>query len=214
MGVNYIRVAADVRDPVAMRQAAEQTVERFGRLDSAICSVGAARAAPLAEMTPAHFQQMLDINLNGAFHSAQAALPALRETRGSIVFVSAVGAHSQTPMTAAYGAAKAALEHLTRSAAAEWGPEVRVNCVSLGLILTEGSRKVVFRGSQDLVDAASRTIAVGRLGAPQDVAWAVHYLITPAAGFVSGAVLTLDGGEVQGPMQRLSGALARKSGED
>jgi NAD(P)-dependent dehydrogenase (short-subunit alcohol dehydrogenase family) len=85
---------------------------------------------------------------------------------------------------------------------------VRVNCVSLGLIVTEGSFKVVFGGSQEKLTAAAHTIAVNRLGQPEDVAWACHFLLSPAASFISGAVLTVDGGEREGPVQRLSRALS------
>ena len=202
-GASYLRTAADIRDRGAVQAVADAIQERFGRLDGLVCNVGSARPAPLADTTPETLRLMLDVNLAGALYCAQAALPMLRSARGAIVMVSAVGAHSLNPGTGAYGAAKAGLEHLTRTAAAEWGPEVRVNCVSLGLIVTEGSRRVVFGDSDERVAAAASATAVGRLGRPEDVAWACHYLLSPAASFVSGATLTVDGGETEGPAQRL-----------
>lgn len=202
-GATYLRTAADVRDREAIESVAGAIGERFGRLDALVCNVGAARPGLLADLRPDGLRLMLDLNLSGALHCAQAALPMLRGARGGVVMVSAVGAHSLNPGTGAYGAAKAALEHMTRTAAAEWGPEVRVNCVSLGLIVTAGSRQAVFAESEERMAAAASTIAVGRLGQPEDVAWACHFLLSPAASFISGSILTVDGGETEGPVQRL-----------
>jgi NAD(P)-dependent dehydrogenase (short-subunit alcohol dehydrogenase family) len=131
----------------------------------------------------------------------------LREARGAAVLVSATGARSATPLFGAYGAAKAAVEHLTGSLAAEWGPEVRVNCISPGLVRTEGSLQAVFRGDEELVSRAGRTTAAGRVGEPKDIAYACHYLLSDAAAFVSGTVLVVDGGPTEGPTQRILRAL-------
>ena len=129
----------------------------------------------------------------------RAALPLLREARGSAVLVSATGARSATPGFAAYGAAKAAIEHLTGSLAAEWGPEVRVNCVCPGLIRTEGSLQAVFRGDEALVARAGEDDRRRPCRQPEDIAYACQYLLSDAASFVSGAVLVIDGGPTDGP---------------
>jgi NAD(P)-dependent dehydrogenase (short-subunit alcohol dehydrogenase family) len=92
--------------------------------------------------------------------------------------------------------------------AAEWGPRVRVNAVCPGLVRTEGSLAAVFGGSRELVERAGRTTGVGRIGEPDDVAWACHYLLSPAATFVSGATLVVDGGPTDGPTQRIVRAIA------
>jgi len=84
---------------------------------------------------------------------------------------------------------------------------VRVNCVSPGLVRTEGSMQAVFRGSEELAARAGATTAVGRVGEPVDVAWACHYLLSDAAAYVSGAVLVVDGGPTEGPTQRILRAL-------
>ena len=124
------------------------------------------------------------------------------------MLVSATATTSATPLFGAYGAAKAGVEHLTRSLAAEWGPEVRVNCVSPGLIRTEGSMQAVFRGSEELAAKAGRTTAVGRVGTPSDIAYAVHYLLSDAAAYVSGETIVVDGGPTEGPTQRILRAIA------
>jgi NAD(P)-dependent dehydrogenase (short-subunit alcohol dehydrogenase family) len=196
-------VVADVRDEQALVVAVAAIHERFGWLDGVVANVGGAAMGKAADVDIERFRRQLDLNLTGAFATARAAYPMLREARGSAVLLSATAATSATPLFAAYGAAKAAVEHLTRSLAAEWGPEVRVNCVSPGLILTEGSLHAVFRGSEELAAKAGRTAAVGRVGTPEDIAYACQYLLSDAAGFVSGAVLVVDGGTTEGPAQRI-----------
>jgi NAD(P)-dependent dehydrogenase (short-subunit alcohol dehydrogenase family) len=84
---------------------------------------------------------------------------------------------------------------------------VRVNCVSPGLVRTEGSLKAVFRGSEELARKAGSTTAVGRVGEPEDIAYACQYLLSDAAAFVSGTVLVVDGGPTEGPTQRILRAL-------
>jgi len=138
---------------------------------------------------------------------ARACYPLLRRSGGSVVMISATADTNPTPLLGPYGAVKAGVEQLTRSLAAEWGPEIRVNCVSPGLVRTEGSLKAVFGGSEELAAMAGGTTAVGRVGEPEDIANACHYLLSEAAAFVSGAVLVVDGGPVDGPVQRILAAL-------
>ncbi len=200
-------VVADVRDEDALRGAVEAVRERFGRLDGVVANVGGAAPATAADVELERFRRQLDLNLTAAFATVRAALPLLRDAHWSAVLVSATGARSATPGFAAYGAAKAAIEHLTGSLAAEWGPEVRVNCVCPGLIRTEGSLQAVFRGDEALVARAGKTTAVGRAGTPEDIAYACQYLLSDAASFVSGAVLVIDGGPTDGPAQRILRAI-------
>lgn len=200
-------VVADVRDEEALRAAVEAIHERFGRLDGVVANVGGAAPGALADLELDRFRRQLELNLVAALATARAAFPLLREARGAAVLVSASGARGATPGFGAYGAAKAALEQLTASLAAEWGPEVRVNCVAPGLVRTEGSLQAVFRGDEELVGRAGRTTAVGRVGEPADIAYACQYLLSDAAAFVSGAVLRVDGGATEGETQRILRAL-------
>jgi NAD(P)-dependent dehydrogenase (short-subunit alcohol dehydrogenase family) len=200
-------VVADVRDETALQAAVETIREQHGRLDGVVANVGGAAPGALADVELERFRRQLDLNLTAAFATVRAAYPLLRAARGAAVLVSATGARSTTPGFGAYGAAKAGLEHLTGSLAAEWGPEVRVNCVCPGLVLTEGSLQAVFRGDEELVARAGRTTAVGRAGTPEDIAHACHYLLSDAASFVSGAVVVVDGGPTEGPAQRIVRAI-------
>ena len=201
-------VTADVRDEEALEAAAAAIRERFGRLDGVVANVGGAAPGELAGLPVERFRRQLDLNLTAAFATVRAAYLLLREARGAAVLVSATATDGATPLFGAYGAAKAGVEHLTGSLAAEWGPEVRVNCVSPGLIRTEGSMTAVFSGSEELAARAGATTAVGRIGEPADIAHACHYLLSEAASYVSGAVLVVDGGPTEGPTQRILRAIA------
>jgi NAD(P)-dependent dehydrogenase (short-subunit alcohol dehydrogenase family) len=202
-----LAVAADLRDEAALAAAAEAIAERFGRLDGLVANVGGAAFGPMATLEVERFRRQLDLNLTGAFASARVAYPLLREGGGAVVLISATAATNPTPQFGAYGAAKAGVEQLAGSLAAEWGPEVRVNCVSPGLVRTEGSLRSVFRGSEEIAKRAGRTTAVGRVGEPSDIAYACQYLLSDAAAFVSGSVLVVDGGPIEGPTQRILRAL-------
>ena len=201
-------VAGDVRDDAAMTNAEEQIVKRHGRLDGVVANVGGAAFGAVADSDPAIVSKMLALNLDGAINVARAVHTSLREASGSLVFISATAATNPAPMFAAYGAAKAGVEHLTKSLAAEWGPEVRVNCVSPGLIKTEGSMKALFGGSTEALTKAGSAMALGRVGEPQDVAWVCHFLLSNAASYVTGAVVPVDGGPVEGVAQRVMRAMS------
>lgn len=208
MGARVFGVTADVRDGEQVAAAVEAVAAHFGRLDGVVANVGGAAFGDAATQGIDRFRRQLDLNLTSAFATARAAYPLLKDTRGALVLIAATAVTNPTPQFAAYGAAKAATAHLTASLAAEWGPEVRVNCVSPGLVRTEGSFTAVFQSREELVERAGRTTAVGRIGEPRDVALACQYLLSEAAAFVSGAVLVVDGGPTDGPTQRILKAIA------
>ena len=209
IGAEVLAVAGDVRSEDDLAAAVAAVTERFGRLDGIVAGVGGAAPGLLAEIDLELFRRQLELNLTSAFATVRAGYPLLREAGGgAAVLVSATATTSATPLFGAYGAAKAGVEHLTRSLAAEWGPEVRVNCVSPGLIRTEGSMQAVFRGSEELAAKAGRTTAVGRVGTPTDIAYAVQYLLSDAASYVSGETIVVDGGPTEGPTQRILRAIA------
>jgi 3-oxoacyl-[acyl-carrier protein] reductase len=207
---DWMAVTADIREPPEIQRAVAAIGERFGRLDSLVANVGAAYPGPADQLEPDRWRRTFNVNLDGAFYCAQAAHSLLTDPGGSVVFVSATAATSATPNFAAYGAAKAALEHLTGSLAAEWGPGLRVNCVAPGIVLTEGSAEALFGGDQDKIGRAGETTAVGRVGRPVDIAHACHFLVSEAAAYVDGHVLVVDGGPVEGPADRIMRAVRQR----
>ena len=207
LGAEVLRVHGDVRDEAAVDAMVAAIDERFGRLDHVVANVGGAAFGLIDDTAGARFSRQLELNRVSAYVTLRAAHPLLVEAHGSAVLISATAATNPTPSFAGYGAAKSGVEHLAATMAAEWGPDVRVNAVSPGLIRTEGSMIAVFRGSEELVARAGATTAVGRIGEPEDIAWACHYLLSPAASFVSGTTLLVDGGPTDGPTQRILRAI-------
>jgi NAD(P)-dependent dehydrogenase (short-subunit alcohol dehydrogenase family) len=157
---------------------------------------GAAGAGPLAAVSLADWRRLIDVNLTSAFLLAKAAYASLAASQGSLTLTSSTnGLNGGSSLSGpAYAVAKAGLINLTRYLAKEWAPErIRVNCLAPGPIDTP---MVTGRFSAQVLDQLRHNVPLGRLGAPQDVAHAIDYLTSPAAGFVTGTVMNLSGGMV------------------
>ncbi|MEU0005697.1 SDR family oxidoreductase [Streptomyces sp. NPDC006314] len=188
---------ADIARPAAAAGAVRAALDRFGGLDGLVNNAGLARFGPLAEADPNDLTAMLDVNLMGPVHLIRAALPALRAAGGSVVNVSSVGGVLAMPRRAVYGASKAALNSLTRSLARELAPHIRVNAVLPGPVDTPMyddlglAPEQVAQLRDDLVDSTP----LGRFGTPDDVSsWVCRLLDPEAAGWVTGALIPVDGG--------------------
>ena len=185
-------VACDIRDPEAVATLIADMAARSGRIDLVVNNAGGSPQAAADTASPRFSERILQLNLLAPLHVAQAAFPHLRAVGGSVVNIASVSAVRPSPGTAIYGAAKAGLLSLTGSLAQEWGPQVRVNAIIVGLVETESAEQTY--GS----DAAQRRIAaslpLGRMGRGDDVADAVAYLASPGAAYVSGARLEVHGG--------------------
>lgn len=191
-GIDFL--PCDVRDPAAVAALIEEIVRRHGRLDHAVNNAGGAPYALAAEASPKFHTKIIELNLLSALHVAQAAHAVIREQEagGSIVNISSLSGHRPSPGTAAYGAAKAGVDALTVSLAAEWAPRVRINSLVVGAVETESS--ALHYGDADGVAAVGRTIPMGRLARPADVGNAVAFLLSPLAAYISGATLQVHGG--------------------
>lgn len=188
---------ADLCATDAPQQVVNAATSRWGRLDVLVNNAGAMHLMPLAQTTAHGIHRLLDLNVVAPSLLASAALPHLRRQRGSIVNVSSTYGHRPLPGAAHYAASKAALEQLTRCWAAELAADgVRVNAVAPGP--TESDALAAAGLSQDAIEQVKRTeaarIPLGRRGDPAEVAaWLLH-LANPAASWLTGQVLTVDGG--------------------
>jgi NAD(P)-dependent dehydrogenase (short-subunit alcohol dehydrogenase family) len=187
-------VPADVCDPDQAGGLARRAAELFGRLDVVVNNAGGAPYAEAATASPRLHAKVIALNLIAPLHVAQAANSVMQDQPdgGAIVMIGSVSGVRPSPGTAAYGAAKAGLHHLAASLAVEWAPKVRVNSVVVGPALTELSSP--HYGGPEGIAAVARTVPLGRMALPSDVADACLFLASPLAAYVSGAALALHGG--------------------
>jgi len=189
-----LALRADVADAAAVAPAVADAAARLGGLDAVVCAAGVdCTWAPTGEMEPAEWDRTIAVNLSGTFYVCRAALPHLVAAGGgAIVNVTSVAGLRAWPEDVAYNASKAGVELLTRTIAVEYGARgVRANCVAPGVI-DAGMTDAV----SDPAERARMTAQhpLGRMGRAEEVAEAVVWLLSPAAGFTTGTTLAVDGG--------------------
>jgi len=189
-------VHADAGSRESLARAVDATVAEHGRLDTVICTAAYVRPAPLESITAENWQTSFRVNVEGALHLGQLALPHLRQSpAASIVLIGSLGGVFGRPNGGGYGPSKAALIALTYQMGMEWAQYgVRVNAVNPGTIDTPMSR-----ANSTPEDRASRAAAIParRLGDPAEVADAVVFLASPAASYITAQTLNVDGGHSQ-----------------
>lgn len=187
-------VAADVREPEQVDALVEAVVAGSGRLDVAVNNAGGAPGTDAATASPRFSTKIVQLNLMAPLFVATAANRVMQTqaTGGSIVNIASVSGIRPSPGTAAYGAAKAGLIHLTQTLAMEWAPKVRVNAVSAGMIRTE--QAALHYGDDESIARVEATVPLGRLGEPAEVGEACRFLASAQAAYVSGANLVIHGG--------------------
>ncbi|WFB11083.1 SDR family oxidoreductase [Streptomyces sp. LX-29] len=185
---------ADLRDPAAAEALFARLGKDYGRLDTLVNNAGGTPYRLLADATAGHVVRVVELNLLVPLTASLAAYAQMREQRGggSIVMIGSVSGSRPSPGSAAYGAAKAGLESLARSMAAEWAPTVRVNTVVLGMVRTE--RTAMHYGDEQGVAAVGRTVPMGRLAEPAEAGDACVFLASDLAAYISGASLHVHGG--------------------
>lgn len=187
-----LTVKCDVTEADQVEAAVSQVEEQLGPVEVLVASAGITRDGLLVRMSEDDFAAVLDTNLTATWRLAKRVLPKMMKARwGRIVVLSSVGAYMGAPGQSNYAASKAGLIGLTRAIAREYGPRgITANVIAPGPIDTDMLAVL----PQDKRDAMAASVPVGRIGAPEEVAAAVTFLASDAAGYITGAVVPVDGG--------------------
>lgn len=192
MGRRALPVPTDVNDDAALDHLVATTAAELGRIDIVVNNAGGAGPNNPLKMSGHDFGAVLAWNVVPAYALIQKAMPHLRAAgAGAVVNISSVAARYAQKHFSAYGAAKAALNQMTRNLAQDFGPAVRVNAVEPGTIETEALAPYLTPERRERMLAST---PLGRLGQPKDIAAAVLFLCSPAASWITGKVLGVDGG--------------------
>jgi NAD(P)-dependent dehydrogenase (short-subunit alcohol dehydrogenase family) len=208
LGAEVLTAVADVRDVEAVVAAFEASAVKFGPAQAVVCGAAGNFLAPAERISSNGFKAVVDIDLLGSFHCAHAAFDQLRESKGSLLFVS--GGQSLMPFThqAHVAAAKAGVDQLMRSLALEWGPlGIRSNSIIPGPVVgTEGMRRLAETTG---TKAWANMIPLGRFAEQEEIGRMAAVLLSPLASFVNGAQIVVDGGmAMSGPSEYNTAVLA------
>ena len=191
--VGGVAITVDVADPSATTAAVQAAADELGGLTDVVANAGMGLNKPLHRYTDDEWALVVGVNLGGAFHTLRAAIPLLLEGGGgSIVTVATLNASRPLQGEAPYSAAKAGVVNLTQTAALEYAPTIRANCVSPGMIAT--ALTSIITDDPDFTRVAEEGTPLGRIGTAADVAAVIAFLCSDAAAYLTGQNLVVDGG--------------------
>ncbi|HSJ17354.1 MAG TPA: SDR family oxidoreductase [Solirubrobacterales bacterium] len=185
-------VPADIRDEAAVERLVDGVLERHGRLDVLVNNAGGQFLSPAEAISPKGFRTVIELNVQGTWNMIHAAATKafIPQRSGKVISIT-ISPHNGMPGMAHSGAARAAVENLTRTLSVEWARfGVKLCAIAAGQFDTEVLRT---KYPKQVSENVARTVPLGRLGTPEEMAWLVAYVASPAGDFVSGSVLTLDG---------------------
>ena len=191
-GGQAIALQADVGDSAAVARMVDNVLENFCQLDILVCNAGVARQGLLTDFSDQDWRDIFQVNVDGVFYCCRAVLPHfIHRKAGRIITLSSMWGVTGGACEVPYSASKAAVIGLTRALAKELGPSgITVNCVAPGVIDTDMNAHLT---AEDL-DALREETPLGTIGRPEDVAESVFFLASPAASFITGQVLSPNGG--------------------
>ncbi|MGD0558228.1 MAG: SDR family oxidoreductase [Streptosporangiaceae bacterium] len=192
-----VTVAGDITDPATIDELATAAVTRFGRVDALFNNVGIQIQKSLLDTTVADFDRIMHVNCLSYLIALQRVVPEMRRTGGgSVINVSSVGGLVALPNVSVYGASKSAVIGLTRSAAAEFAPDIRVNAICPGGVSTPMSAAHLesFEDKEAALKLLTGRQLIKRFGRPEEIANVVVFLASDEASFMTGAVVPVDAG--------------------
>jgi NAD(P)-dependent dehydrogenase (short-subunit alcohol dehydrogenase family) len=194
MGRKVLRLQMDISQIGEIRAATALTLKHFGRIDILVNNAGIAPANPAQNVTEADYDETVNVNLKGTFFVSQAVgTQMIKQRSGRIINMGSQAGFIALPSESVYCMTKAAISHLTKCLAVEWGPyNINVNAVAPTFIQTPGTEKWLEIAA--FKKEVLSNIVLGRIGDPSDVAAAVLYLASPAAQLITGTTLVIDGG--------------------
>ena len=190
-GVDAIGVACNVTDEAQLDALVAQTLDKFGRIDLLVNNAGGAGPNDPLKTSSREFDRVYHFNVTTAFALSSRCAPHLRQNGGAIINISSSAARYSQKNFSAYGAAKAAMNQMTRLLAADSAPHIRVNAIAPGAILTEALAPWL---DEAATEKMIRRTPMKSMGQPEDIAAAALYLAAPAARWVTGKILEVDGG--------------------
>lgn len=194
LGADVYAETCDVRDFEAMSGVIANTRAALGPIDVLVCGAAGNFLSPAQKLSANGFKAVVDIDLIGSFNACRAAFDQLKETHGSILFISAGQAFTPYHLQVHAGAAKAGIDNMMRNLALEWGRYgIRCNSIAPGPIAdTEGMRRLSVSGMDETF---KRAIPLQRYGTKDDIGQAAVFLASPMASYITGALLVVDGGQ-------------------
>ena len=192
LGRRALAVQGDVSQWDAVQALVQEAVAFLGGIDVAVANSGvASRYQTVEDLDPGEWRRVTATDMDGAFYTAKATIPHVKDRKGVMLFVSSVGADMAAAGGAPYHASKAAVNVLTRVLAKEVaGSGVRVNCIAPGLVRSDMGNKLIGFFGEGLV----QTIPLGRAGEPSDIGQAAVFLASAAGAWITGQILRVDGG--------------------
>ncbi|MBO29247.1 MAG: 3-oxoacyl-ACP reductase [Rhodobacteraceae bacterium] len=192
LGPDMLPLVRDISNPQDAPAALRDVLDRFGRLDALVNNAGVADFGPIEETDFDRWRRVMETNLDGTFLMSQAALPALKESRGALVNIASISGLRASTLRVAYGTSKAAVIQLTKQQAAELGEfGIRANCVCPGPVRTKLAMAV---HSPEIIAAYHDAIPLNRYGSESEIAEVIVFLCGSRASYVTGQVIAADGG--------------------
>jgi NAD(P)-dependent dehydrogenase (short-subunit alcohol dehydrogenase family) len=182
----------DVSCPRQVDGMVVDVLAEYGGIDAVVNNAGVAEFGPIEETDFDRWRRVMETNLDGVFLVSQAALPALRKSKGAIVNIASISGLRASTLRVAYGTSKAAVIQLTKQQAAELGEYgIRANCICPGPVRTKLAMAV---HTQDIIDAYHDAIPLNRYGSEEEIAHCISFLCSDKASYVTGQVIAADGG--------------------